>query len=246
MDKQSKSQANRPGTTQAQGKVLPIHMTQLHLAYAKRRGKTPTSMFVHPAISSQAKANCPGTTQAQGKVLPIHMTQLHLAYAKRRGKTPTSMFVHPAISSQAKANCPKTGASKCAHPAISSQAKATWQNMYKQVCSPCHFIPGAHVPGSMGSNGGHLPLHMGLNSPPLSSALLTQHLPLSQCSKASEKAREHAWLQIAAILENNVRSQPERWLAVSRAPALEEKVKWGTAQGSGEDSAGSARAIANP
>ena len=50
------SQANCPGTTQAQGKVLPIHMTQLHLAYAKRRGKTPTSMFVHPDISFPAKA----------------------------------------------------------------------------------------------------------------------------------------------------------------------------------------------
>ncbi len=134
-----------------------------------------------------SQANCPGTTQAQGKLVPIHMTQLHLAYAKRRGKTATS---------------------KCALPAISSQAKAMWQNTYKQVCSPCHFIPCAHVPGGMCSNGGHLPLHMGLDSPPLSSALLTQHLPLSQCSEASAKARGHAWLriQIVATLREKVRS----------------------------------------
>ena len=53
--------------------------------------------------------------QAHVLILPFHPRQKH------RGKTCTN---------------------KCAHLAIAPQAKALWQNTYKQVCSPCHFIPG--------------------------------------------------------------------------------------------------------
>ena len=49
--------------------------------------------------------------------------------------------------------------------------------------SPSHFIPCAHVPGRVCSYGCHFPLQLRLNSAPLSSALLTQYLPLSQGAK---------------------------------------------------------------
>ena len=157
-------------STQAQGKLVPTHMTQLHLCILKTLRQTIYKHLCSPCHCIPGKSIV--AKQLQASVLTLPFIPGKRIVTKQLQASVLTLPFHP----------------RPFHP----RQNKLWQNGYKEVCSPCHFIPGAHVPGSMGSNGGHLPLHMGLNSPPLSSALLTQHLPLGQCSQASAKAKEHA------------------------------------------------------
>ncbi len=168
------SQANCPGTTQPQGKLVPIQMTQLHLCILKTSthniykqvclpcnfipgksccGKTGTSRCAHPASSSQARTVVAKQVQAGVLTLPVHPRQELLWQNRYKQVCSPCQFIPGkgmvAKSAQASVltlplhprqkHCGKT---TTGHPAISPQAKALWQNTYKQVCSPCHFIPG--------------------------------------------------------------------------------------------------------
>ncbi len=153
-----------PGTTQAKGKLVPIHTTQLHLAYGKdcskalwqnikqasvlilplhpRQndcGKTPKSNCAHPAISSQAK-------ELWQNMYQLVCSPCHFIPGEKRQEKTTPFGVNimrsPVLYRAAQAHyrqkqCGKTPTSKCAHPAISSQAISPQKNCCKTCTSKC-------------------------------------------------------------------------------------------------------------